>query len=162
MPLTPALSLCLRRYVPPEILRDPQHADAVRNYRLRLSCHCPAASPPPLNSLSVARGSVDVYAFGIMMYEVLHCGPAYGPAMNDYQIAESVCTRGHPDCVAVCLPAGCSLSLLFCAGARPDLYALNAPDWVKNLCYNCWAESQSQRPPFKDILVTLTQNFQAL
>uniref|UniRef100_A0A672P3U9 Inactive tyrosine-protein kinase 7 n=1 Tax=Sinocyclocheilus grahami TaxID=75366 RepID=A0A672P3U9_SINGR len=77
----------------------------------------------------------DVWAFGVLMWEVFSLGELPYPALNDHQMLEG-------------LQAG-TLHL------SPPV---NCPAHVCSLMSRCWASSPKERPTFSEILQTLTDS----
>uniref|UniRef100_A0A8C1L995 Protein tyrosine kinase 7 (inactive) n=1 Tax=Cyprinus carpio TaxID=7962 RepID=A0A8C1L995_CYPCA len=92
-----------------------------------------------LSSESVFEGEfcskADVWAFGVLMWEVFSLGELPYPALNDQQVLEG-------------LQAG-TLRL------SPPV---NCPAHVCSLMSRCWASSPKERPTFSEILQTLTDS----
>uniref|UniRef100_A0A9J8A7R4 Protein tyrosine kinase 7 (inactive) n=1 Tax=Cyprinus carpio carpio TaxID=630221 RepID=A0A9J8A7R4_CYPCA len=92
-----------------------------------------------LSSESVFEGEFcsksDVWAFGVLMWEVFSLGELPYPALNDQQVLEG-------------LQAG-TLRL------SPPV---NCPAHVCSLMSRCWASSPKERPTFSEILQTLTDS----
>uniref|UniRef100_A0A8C2F7X8 Protein tyrosine kinase 7 (inactive) n=1 Tax=Cyprinus carpio TaxID=7962 RepID=A0A8C2F7X8_CYPCA len=92
-----------------------------------------------LSSESVFEGEfcskADVWAFGVLMWEVFSLGELPYPALSDQQVLEGL--------------QGGTLHL------SPPV---NSPAYVCSLMSRCWASSPKERPTFSEILQTLTDS----
>ena len=85
---------------------------------------------PPSHTLQV-NSSVDVYAFGILMWEMYTAQRPYG-SVKQHQLVEEVVMRG----------------------LRPKFPPHAPPAYIK-LAQSCWSGSPQLRPSFEEALVVL-------
>eukprot|EP00164_Ancoracysta_twista_P008643 GFYU01012561.1.p1 GENE.GFYU01012561.1~~GFYU01012561.1.p1 ORF type:complete len:149 (-),score=29.09 GFYU01012561.1:72-518(-) len=71
--------------------------------------------------------AVDIYAFGIVMWQVFTRDTLY-PGINSYEIPRAVAD-----------------------GTRPHI-SEDFPEWLRILCDWCWQGDRTQRPTWTDIL----------
>ncbi|KAK9812523.1 hypothetical protein WJX73_005727 [Symbiochloris irregularis] len=92
-----------------------------------------AYTAPEIFHDSVVTKPSDVYAFGVLMWEIYHCAQAF-EGMMEGQI-----------CLGVCEHA-----------LRPDFDA-DCPEPYATLAKSCWHQDPDQRPTFQEVVQRLTQ-----
>lgn len=93
-------------------------------------------APEILNNLNDEKS--DVYAFSILMYEVLTGLEPYEQIINPVSFLFDVSEKNH----------------------RPDFNKCERPikESVRELCEQCWAKNPSERPTFEEIFQKLAYN----
>jgi serine/threonine protein kinase len=91
-------------------------------------------SPPEVlnNPLAPRTKAADVYAFGILLLELMQHKPAYPPGSDRHM----------------------TMSLVI-AGRRPEIPA-SVPADVADIIRSCWAQDPNTRPPFSSIIQLLS------
>ncbi|XP_033632232.1 dual specificity protein kinase splB-like [Asterias rubens] len=92
----------------------------------------PAWMAPELmeNTSSSITDKVDVYSFGIILWEMLTCEQPFS-GLSVFQVLEKVQQKKRPE-----IPQTC-------------------PEPLKHLIKSCWDHKPNKRPSFKDILIAL-------
>jgi serine/threonine protein kinase len=88
----------------------------------------PAYMAPEMFDNEPYSNKVDVYAFGLILYEIITNRPVFSPTLSPYQIMKNVCIDEF----------------------RPDIPVEVLP-WVRELIERCWHQDDDQRPTFSEI-----------
>jgi hypothetical protein len=98
----------------------------------------PTGSPgymaPELWTQQISTQKIDVFSFGIILYEIVIGQRAFNRRLNSYQLMNHIC-NGH----------------------RPPIPG-NLPMFVQELMLLCWNHDPEKRPMFKDIFILLRDN----
>lgn len=92
-----------------------------------------AYTAPEIFRDSMVTKPSDVYAFGVLMWEIYHCAQAY-EGMMEGQICLGVCEQS----------------------LRPE-FAEDCPDPFSRLAKSCWNQDPALRPTFQQVVAALTK-----
>lgn len=106
----------------------------------------PLWSAPEMIRHSLCSPSVDVYSFGIIMWEICSCEV---PFKRDLKILGGFMSR---------------LSEEIISGLRPSLTAMDVdvPTSMVELMKDCWSNDSAKRPSFREVVARLTHCKEAL